>query len=217
MTLGCSQHCRQLDSRARCLRHAPLRRDRRNTEPRVPQSQTNRRAAIYALLEFKRGADGEEKMPQKNPRTQSQNGPSSATGTTDKPSSSVLVETLEHRRFTQFCNACRGYGYTGLCYGLPRGRQDPLSPELQPLRQDKAVGPMEFGTDRRPTPRYSFYTASVVNAPNTIQADIKLCRDTLRDLASRPLRHEGKTKIVCHSPPGQRTPGKDPARIRLVI
>jgi hypothetical protein len=40
-----------------------------------------------------------------------------------------------------------------------------------------------------------FYTPSVVNAPNTIQADIRHCRDTLRDLAKRPLRQEKEGEL----------------------
>jgi hypothetical protein len=35
-----------------------------------------------------------------------------------------------------------------------------------------------------------FYTPSVVNAPNGIETDIRQARDTLRDLAKRPLRQE---------------------------
>src|SRR5262245_18083948 len=40
-----------------------------------------------------------------------------------------------------------------------------------------------------------FYTPSVVNAPNGIEDDIRRARDTLQDLAKRPLRQEKESTL----------------------
>lgn len=47
-----------------------------------------------------------------------------ATGAPTGATSFVL--SSEHRRFTDFCEACQRYRYIGLCYGVPGGGQDTL-------------------------------------------------------------------------------------------
>ncbi len=105
------------------------------------------------------------------------------------------METLEHRRFAEFCQACRRYAYIGLCYGPP-GVGKTLS-AWSYSRWSKVKQSARWGSGPTEDPLLDtvFYTPPVVNAPNTIQADIRHCRDTLRDLAKRPLRQEKEGEL----------------------
>ena len=119
---------------------------------------------------------------------------SSDTGTNSNPRSAI-VETLEHRRFTEFCEACRRYAYIGLCYGPPGVGKTLSARSYSRWGKVKQSDRWGSGPTEDPLLDTVFYTPSVVNAPNTIQADIRHCRDTLRDLAKRPLRQEKEGEL----------------------
>ncbi len=96
-----------------------------------------------------------------------------------------MVETLEHRRFVEFCDACRRYRYIGLCFGAP-GVGKTLSAGHY-SRTDGSGESKSLDT--------VFYTPSVVNTPRAIDLAIKRSRDLNRNLAKRPLRLEMEEKL----------------------
>lgn len=117
--------------------------------------------------------------------SRSQSPVSSATET----SSQAFVETLEHRRFVEFCDACRQFKYIGLCYGAP-GTGKTLS-AFQHSRAGKVV---QFDRwtfkplDTQPIDTV-FYTAGVINTPSRVVTEIMLrasdCMESLYDRFAR--------------------------------
>lgn len=84
-----------------------------------------------------------------------------------------FIETREHRRFAEFCDACRHYQYIGLCYGAP-GVGKTVSAEsytewtrLQQLSslQRTEIPPTAYSFKRRAI----LYTVAVAASPGRVE------------------------------------------------
>lgn len=129
-----------------------------------------------------------------NPRPSDPHPRLSATGTNSNCPAAV-VETLEHRRFTEFCDACRRYRYIGLCYGPPGVGKTLSARSYSRWGKVKQSDRWHSGPTENPFLDTVFYTPAVVNAPGNIASDIRHARDTLQDLARRPLRLEKEQRL----------------------
>ncbi len=105
------------------------------------------------------------------------------------------METLEHRRFAEFCDACRRYGYIGLCYGAPGVGKTLSARSYSRWGKVKQSDRWGSGPTEDPLLDTVFYTPPVVNAPGAIADGIRVLRDTLQDLARRPLRMERQERL----------------------
>ena len=119
---------------------------------------------------------------------QPQSSPVSESSATET-SNALFVETIEHRRFVEFCDACRQFRYIGLCYGSPGLAA--IIPALRhsPRRHDSAKRDRWTTVSRDDLPIDTvFYTTSVVNSPSRIESEISRSRESLMEIALRPIR-----------------------------
>jgi DNA transposition AAA+ family ATPase len=105
-----------------------------------------------------------------------------------------FVATLEHRRFTEFCDACRRYGYIGLCYGSPGVGKTLSAKHYTRWNNFKKVVSWRLLSDTalKSFEGHStlFYCPSIANTPRQIAFEIRGARDNLRCLAIEPLRRD---------------------------
>jgi DNA transposition AAA+ family ATPase len=97
---------------------------------------------------------------------------------------SDFVVTTEHRRFAEFCDACRRYRYIGLCYGAP-GVGKTLSARRYAnwANIEASLPARETSTEALTALLDSqtvFYTPPVVNTPAHVERDIRGLRSDLR-------------------------------------
>ena len=109
---------------------------------------------------------------------------------TDCRDAEPFIVTKEHRRFEEFCEACRRDRYIGLCYGPP-GVGKTLSARHY-TRWDLIAGynPLFYS---RPVPpelascRTAFFTPAVINSPRLVEKGLEECLSELRFIVDHAL------------------------------
>src|ERR1017187_6815355 len=141
---------------------------------------------------------------------------SNGTGTNSDCPAAVVVETLEHRRFAEFCDACKKYRYIGLCYGSP-GAGKTLSARHyanwenvqaywnHQCRAKALLKEISKGS-------IAFYTSPVVSSPIHLERDIAKTRSLLHDAAiERARRYEdARMKRLLNRAEKLRDPKRNP-------
>lgn len=100
--------------------------------------------------------------------------------------SDFFIVTKQHRRFLEFCDACRKYRYIGLCYGSPGvgktlsartyAKWDRIEALSAKLLQELPIEPEIL------TCRTIFYTPPVVNSPLKVAQSVARLRRELNTL-----------------------------------
>src|SRR5713101_242094 len=100
---------------------------------------------------------------------------------------SDFVVTTEHRRFAEFCDACRRYRYIGVCYGAPGVGKTLSAQYYANWFHLQAYAPYTMASEAACAAVAGsttvFYTPAVVNAPRRIEQDIQIKRHHLKALA----------------------------------
>ena len=106
------------------------------------------------------------------------------------------METIEYRRFVEFCDACREFRYIGLCYGVP-GIGKTLSARRY-SRADKIVRRDRWtieASDQQPI-NTVLYTTTVINTPSRIELDTRRTREKIMEVALRPIRRQATDALA---------------------
>src|SRR5215831_3382589 len=110
---------------------------------------------------------------------------------------SDVVITTEHRRFAEFCDSCRRYGYIGLCYGTPGVGKTLSARHYANWNQVEAYSPYQCASDTELAAVLGsntiFYTPKVVNSPRQIAQAIQGWRHRLRAIPVEALSREEET------------------------
>lgn len=105
-----------------------------------------------------------------------------------------FIVTKEHRRFAEFCDACRRDRYIGLCYGPPGVGKTLSARHYANWYKLEAYHPYTFASETEFAGVVGsttvLYTPPVVNSPGRIAQDIQGKRHALQALALEQLYRE---------------------------
>jgi DNA transposition AAA+ family ATPase len=105
------------------------------------------------------------------------------------------VDTSEHRRFVEFCDACRKYRYIGLCYGPPGVGKTLSARQYSRIDAFAAIDPWLDPPPELPGPDTVFYTTEVINTPARIATDLLKARSRLTAIAVWPIEQEERIAL----------------------
>jgi DNA transposition AAA+ family ATPase len=112
-------------------------------------------------------------------------------------SSAEFIITKQHKRFVEFCDACRRYRYVGLGYGPPgvgktlSARQYAQWDQIEPLLDWRL--PVETALPRDSSAGYTaLYTPTVANTPNQIAREVDYLRLRLSRLVENTIHSQSE-------------------------
>jgi hypothetical protein len=145
-----------------------------------------------------------------------QHPPSSATRTNSDQPAAIVVETLEHRRFAEFCDACKRYRYIGLCYGSPGVGKTLSARHYANWENVQAYSNHQCQTKALlkeiSKGSVAFYTSPVVSSPSHLERDIAKTRSLLHRVAIERARRyeEARMTRLLHRADKLRDPKRNP-------
>jgi DNA transposition AAA+ family ATPase len=130
--------------------------------------------------------------------------------TSEDPSSdpTEFILTREHRRFAEFCDACRQARYIGLCYGVPGVGKTVSARQYSRWNQVESLmgGPPPY-RHRATPPRNSgpwrtvLFTPGVTNTPRTVEHAVSNLWGTVDGLGARATWYGDPDTVVARQSP----------------
>ena len=118
-----------------------------------------------------------------------------SSATTTSSELTVFVQTLEYRRFVEFCEACRRNRYIGLCYGPPGVGKTLSGIHFSRSERILSLDRWSVRTSDGQALDTIFYTPDVITSPAQIRNDLRRAREIVSSTAQRPARDESRTRL----------------------